>query len=83
MSERGDVITVRRCRRRGYELLDQHGKYVGCALTLADANRFAETIGVPVGLELIAVEEAVGKVRYCWLDKLRVCLLGRRLRHEA
>lgn len=29
MSERVDVIAVRRCRRRGYELLDQHGKYVG------------------------------------------------------
>ncbi len=45
-----DYLRVRP-RRRGFELLDPLGQYVGFAPTIVHARRFAEAAGVPLSLE--------------------------------
>lgn len=51
-----DYIVVRRCRRGGYELLDEFGDYVGYAPTLAHARRFADDAGASLDIDLGAPE---------------------------
>ncbi len=67
-----DVVVVRPCRRGGYELLDHAGGYVGCALTLAAACRFADAVGIPMAF---SPEDGMGPARLTaasgWRDGLR------------
>lgn len=75
-----DYVIVKQCRRSGYELLDQYGDYLGCALTLAQARRFAEAAGVPLYIEPEVVETQSSHARrYGWLARLRFLITRRGL----
>ncbi len=60
-----DYLIVRP-RRKGFELLDPLGQYVGFALTIVHARRFAEASGVPLSLEGEAAVE--GRTPRGWPD---------------
>lgn len=73
-----DVVVVRKCRQGGYVLLDESGKYVGGALTLRHAYRFAKAARVPISFarDTVPREEAVIKPSGGWLDRLRALATG-------